>query len=103
MQDPEVKEIIVSPPIEAIGKIFIGDYAKSPQYVTELHDLLNNKSIPFILNKVMGVYYDNPSEKKSEDLRSFQGVFLIHENDYCDRSFTKVSLKGRYLYTKVGG
>lgn len=103
MQDPEVKEISISTPIEAIGKIFTGDYAKSPQYITEVYDLLNQKGIPFIPNKIMGVYYDNPTERKPEDLKSFQGVFPIHENENHDDSFTKLSLKGKYLYIKVSG
>jgi DNA gyrase inhibitor GyrI len=93
----------LSTPITAVGKVFIGDYAKSQQYVMELHDLLNQKSIPFITNKVMGVYYDNPQEKKPEDLKSFQGVFLNNPTQEVEPSLSKLSLKGNYLYTKVSG
>lgn len=105
MTNSEVKEIDLSTPISAVGRLFIGDYAKSQEYIMELHDLLNKKAIPFIPNKVMGVYYDNPQEKRPEELKSFHGVFLTNStgNDTIAPSITNLSLRGRYLYIKVSG
>lgn len=105
MQTPEVKEIKPSTSITAVGKVFIGDYGKSQQYITEVQGLLNKKSIPFITNKVMGVYYENPQEKKPDELRSFQGVFLTNNSgiENIDFDLTKLSLHGKYIYIKVSG
>jgi len=105
MQNIEVQEIKLSNPITAIGKVFIGDYGNSQQYITEVHDLLSQKSIPFIDNKVMGVYYDNPQDKKPEELRSFQGAFLSNQSDIdkIDSTLTQLTLQGNCIYTKISG
>jgi effector-binding domain-containing protein len=103
MQKPEVQEIDLLIPIKATGKTFIGDYAKAQQYIIELQAILNQKAVPFIPNRVMGIYYDNPQEKKSEELRSFHGLFLSRNNPSVGKALTEVSLSGKHLYIKVSG
>jgi len=103
MSIPQVHILPVDKPITVLGKIFQGDYAKSKDYVFQIQQELLKEEVSFIPYKVMGVYYDNPQEKKPEELRSFQGVFLSDEDVKIPEGFEKVSLKGRYLYTKVKG
>ena len=103
MQHPEVNEITVSVPIKSIGKVFTGDYAHSPKYITELETQFTGRSIPFIPNKVMGIYYDNPMEKKPEELKSFQGLFPLNESVPADETLTEMALSGTYLLTRVSG
>jgi DNA gyrase inhibitor GyrI len=103
MEKAVVKTINLNDPITAVGKTFNGDYAKSPEFVMEVQALLTKTSTPFIPNKALGVYYDNPEKTKAEELKCFQGVFLQNETEKIDPSLSKLSLKGNYLYTKVTG
>jgi DNA gyrase inhibitor GyrI len=103
MEKTIVKSINLNTPLTAVGKSFTGDYAKSPQFVKEVQEILSGTYTPFIQNKVLGVYYDNPEKTKSEELRCFQGVFLEDERDKFDPSLSKLTLSGNYLYTKVSG
>jgi DNA gyrase inhibitor GyrI len=98
-----VEKINLNVPITVVGKTFIGDYAKSPQFVTEVQETLAKTNTTFVPNKALGVYYDNPEKNKPENLRCFQGVFLQNETDDFDASLTKLTLKGNYLYTKKTG
>lgn len=103
MSSPQVITINLTKPITVIGKMFHGDYAKSYQYVTEVKDTLAKSSVHFIQNKVMGVYYDNPSEKKPEELKSFQAVFVRDPNSVIPDSLEKLQLIGNYIYVKITG
>lgn len=98
-----VQAINLPTPITVVGKYFTGDYAKSPQFITEIQEILSKSSTPFIPNKFLGVYYDNPEQTKTEDLKSFQGVFLEKENTKLDPSFSKLKIEGNFLYAKVTG
>lgn len=103
MEKVIVKNINLDSPLIAVGKSFTGDYAKSPQFVTEVQTILAKTYTPFIPNKVLGVYYDNPEKTKPEELKCFQGVFLEDDRDTFDPSLSKLTLNGSYLYTKVTG
>jgi hypothetical protein len=103
MNTPEVKSIVLEKPLTAAGKIFTGDYAKSPDYINEVKRGLEKAGISFDQYKVMGVYYDNPQEKKAEELKSFQGVFLQNGNTEVPSSFEKLNLKGNVLYVRMTG
>ena len=103
MQIPEVKVIDLETPVKSIGKIYTGDYSKSPQYIMEIQAAMKEKNIPFIENKVMGVYYDNPADKKPGELKSFQGVFLKEDIKYSGSSLTEIIISGKCVYTKVSG
>src|SRR5215831_15359675 len=103
MKKTEVQEVQLNAPIKAVGKIFTGDYAKSQEHILELINILNDKNIPFIANKIMGVYYDNPSEKQADELTSFQGIFLEGNQNLPDGSFVEVKLSGKHIYASVEG
>lgn len=103
MSASQVTAINLHKPLTAIGKIFTGDYSKSSQYIMEIQKELTDAAIPFIQTKIMGVYYDNPNEKKAEELKSFQGVFVTDPNAKIPESLTTLSLKGNYLYVKATG
>lgn len=103
MEKIPVRTVTLSSPIVAVGKMFTGDYVKSPQYVSEVQEILSATFTPFIPNKALGVYYDNPEKTKAEELKCFQGVFLQDNGDNFDPSLSKLTLKGNYLYTKVTG
>ena len=103
MEKAIVKIVDLETPIKAVGKTFIGDYAKSPRYITDVQEALAKTSTAFIPNKAMGVYYDNPENTKPEELKCFQGVFLQNDADKFDPSLSKFILRGNYLYTKVTG
>lgn len=103
MEKAIVQIINISRPITGVGKTFKGDYANSPNFVMKVQEILAKTSTPFIPNKVLGVYFDNPEKTKPEELNSFHGVFLQNENARFDPSLSKLSLKGNYLYTKVSG
>jgi len=103
MQKPEVREINIQSPIKAVGKIFTGDYAKSPEHIMELQAFFKETGIQFIENKVMGVYYDDPSRTNLRELTSFQGVFLTEKEIVRDVSVMEISLSGKYICTKVSG
>jgi|GEM_PF-3968735 len=99
----EVKEVQIGEAITAVGKIFRGDYAKTQEYILEVKKELRERNIAVLPGKVMGVYYDNPQHTPADELASFQGVFL--EDESADTGFLlhRLSLKGRYLFTKVSG
>jgi DNA gyrase inhibitor GyrI len=103
MENPQVKEIEIDTAIVAVGKSFIGDYAASPKYASEVKSILAAAPLPFIPNKVLGVYYDNPENTPVENLKCFQGFFLENENDFIPPALSKLTLKGKYLYIKVSG
>ncbi|CAN5644561.1 hypothetical protein BH11BAC1_BH11BAC1_09710 [soil metagenome] len=103
MSTSQVTTINLHEQLKVIGKTFIGDYSKSSQYIMEIQKELSDAGIPFIQTKVMGVYYDNPNEKKAEELKSFQGVFVTDPNAKIPASLTQLSLKGNYLYVKATG
>lgn len=103
MEIPKVQIIQIDSAITAVGKSFLGDYADSPRYATEVQKLLSNASIPFIPNKVLGVYYDNPESTPLAHLRSFQGFFLTEESRFIDPSLSRLSIQGNYLHTRVSG
>jgi hypothetical protein len=103
MEKPQVKVIQLDTGITAVGKSFVGDYSASPQYASEVQKLLTAAAIPFIPNKVMGVYYDNPETSPIESLKCFQGFFLEDKESHLDPALSRITLKGKYLYTKVAG
>lgn len=103
MSIPQVHIISITRPITATGKIFQGDYAQAPKYISQIQQELEREGVSFLPNKVMGVYYDNPQETKTEDLKSFQGVFTGDEKHKAGSSLTSLSLSGNYLYVKVSG
>jgi hypothetical protein len=45
MEKSTVKTINISSDITVVGKTFMGDYAKSPQFVTEVQASTNNQQI----------------------------------------------------------
>jgi DNA gyrase inhibitor GyrI len=103
MESPQVKVVRIEPVITAAGKTFMGDYAASPKYAAEVQNLLTAASIPFIPNKVIGVYYDNPEVTRVEDLRCFQGFILENEPRSINPPLSRLTIAGKYLYTKVTG
>ena len=103
MHKTEVKEVNIESPIKAVGKVFTGDYAKSPQFVMELQTLFKEQQIPFFENKVLGVYYDDPSKKMPEELKSFQGLFPSPEYTAQDTALEEISIEGKYICAKVSG
>jgi DNA gyrase inhibitor GyrI len=103
MSKPEVQTVDLKNPIKVVGKHFKGDYNKSIQYIEEVQHDLKKRGIAFIQNKVFGIYYDNPQNTTTEELRSFQAVFPENDFDEMESSLTLVELKGKFLYTKVTG
>jgi effector-binding domain-containing protein len=103
MENFKPQEITLSSPIKAYGKVFIGDYGKAPQYIGEVQAALNKTSTRFIPNKVMGVYYDSPEQKKTEDLKSFHGVFVRDNGLAAEITLDAVEFSGKCLYVKVSG
>ncbi len=103
MENPPVQVVQVEPAITAVGKTFMGDYSASPKYASEVQNLLSAASIPFIPNKVIGVYYDNPETTPAEELRCFQGFLVENEPPFIDPPLSRLALAGKYLYTKVTG
>ena len=86
-----------------LGKSFIGDYAKSQQYVMEVQEELSRENIQYIPYKVVGIYFDNPAEKLSDTLRSFHGVFPQGEQSVENSSLEKKEFSGRFLYVQLKG
>jgi DNA gyrase inhibitor GyrI len=103
MASIKVEEVNIKEPLVVVGKMFQGDYAKSQQYITEVQQLLVDAAVQFLPNKVMGVYYDNPNEKKAEELKSFQGLFVSAPNVNLPKGVQKLELKGDYIYVKATG
>ncbi len=103
MSNISVQQISIVNPIKAVGKTFTGDYSQSFAYIKEVQALLDALSVKWIPNKVLGIYYDHPAEKKPEDLRSFQGVFTEHDQSILTGTLSTLELKGSFLYTKVSG
>ena len=103
MNPIKVEQISIMQPIKAVGKTFTGDYGKSPKFIEEVQNELNKESIRYFPNKVLGIYYDNPFEKKAEELRSFQAVILSEPQQVRNNELTVFELKGNYIYTKVVG
>jgi effector-binding domain-containing protein len=103
METIKPHEINLPAPIKAYGKVFTGDYAKAVHYIREIQAALNKRSIPFIANKVMGVYYDNPEQTKAEDLRSFHGVFIVNNDREAEITLAPLEFSGKCLYIKVTG
>jgi effector-binding domain-containing protein len=101
---PKVKRITLEKQIVAVCKEFFGPYEKAPEYVTEMKNYLSRAGIPYKPHEVLGVYFDNPQEKKPEELRSFQGVVVEKEVEVKPPYFVYTMKKGtEYLYTKVKG
>lgn len=103
MINHHVKVVQIDKAITAIGKSFTGDYAASPKYASEVQNMLTEAGITFVPNKVMGVYYNNPESTATEKLKCFQGFFPENENYTPNPALYRVTLKGKYLYTKVSG
>jgi hypothetical protein len=98
-----VTSIKVPEPMIVAGKIFQGDYWNSQGYITEVKGDLEKASIPFVQTKVLGIYYDNPNEKKPGELRSFQGVFITDQKAKLPDSLELLSMRGNFLYVKSTG
>lgn len=103
MTTPAVSIVTITEPMIVVGKTFVGDYAKSQQFVTEVQDILSSENTPFIPYKVMGIYYDNPQEKSPDTLRSFHGVFPQGEQSVKNSSLEKKELSGKFLYVQLQG
>ncbi len=103
MSNLKVTEITLAKPIIVVGKLFTGDYAKSPEYISVTMEILRSAGISFDERKVIGVYYDNPNNKKPEELKSFQGVFIDHSNIEIPGELEICQLKGNFLYVKATG
>jgi DNA gyrase inhibitor GyrI len=101
----EVEEIALITPIKVIGKVFYGDYGKAYEYIQSVQAELDQHSIRWKKNKVFGLFYDNPNEKKADDLKSFQGVFVEESENQLPSEipFMTLEVKGKFLYTKVSG
>ena len=103
MTTPFVNTVTLNKPLVAAGKIFKGDYSNAQHYITDVQNELKEASVDFTPNKILGIYYDNPQNKKAEELTSFQGVFLQHANLKLPQGFNKIILSGNFLYVKVKG
>lgn len=103
MEKPRVQVVHIETPIEAVGKLFIGDYAASPKYASEVQSILAAAALTFIPTKVLGVYYDNPENVPVDNLKCFQGFFIENKNDFIPPELSALTLKGKFLYTKVCG
>ncbi|AYB31612.1 AraC family transcriptional regulator [Chryseolinea soli] len=103
MSNITVQQISIVQPIKAVGKNFTGDYRQSFAYIKEVQTLLDALSVKWIPNKVLGIYYDHPAEKKAEDLQSFQGVFTENEQVIPTGALSTIELAGSFLYTIVSG
>ena len=103
MTQPTVQQVVLTEPLVIYGKHFRGDYARSPQYITEVMDLLKQAGIDYQPNKALGIYYDNPQQTKAEELRCFQGVFVSDEAAAVPPALEKFVLTGKYLYISITG
>jgi len=103
MDAVKVTTVVLEKPLTVVGKMFTGDYANSPAYVTEVQKELETQFIPFVPYKVMGVYYDNPQTTPAAELKSFQGVFVQDEGANINEPLTRLSLQGNYLYVRATG
>ena len=100
---PTVRQVDLEEPLVIYGRHFQGDYARSPQYITEVMELLKQAGIDYQPNKALGIYYDNPQQKSPEELRCFQGVFINDAAAAVPQSLEKFVLTGRYLYVNITG
>jgi len=98
-----INTIGIDVPILLLGKHFTGDYSNSQNYVTEVQDLLKTEGIEHVPFKVMGVFYDNPQEKKVDELRSFHAVYPIDPVASEKSSLEKFLLHGNFLQVKIKG
>jgi effector-binding domain-containing protein len=103
MPEAIARPIVLNESPVILGRLFRGDYANSPLFIKEIIKALNNAYIPFIPNKILGVYFDHPQQKKVEDLLSFQGAFIPGEVEVIPFSLERFYLVGNYLYVKVIG
>jgi DNA gyrase inhibitor GyrI len=103
MDAVKVKTVTLDGPLTVVGKIFTGDYANSPAYITEVQKELEAQFIPFVPYTVIGVYYDNPQTTPAAGLKSFQGVFVQDEGAKINNPLTRMLLQGNYLHVKVTG
>jgi len=99
----KVSTVQLTEPIRIIGKHFTGDYSRSPQYVTEVQDILKTEQIAFTPYTVIGIYFDDPREKKPEDLKSFHAVFPLDDQDISKSKLEFMSLEGTFLQVRVQG
>ncbi len=100
---PNVERITLQREIVSVCKEFFGPYENVKEYVTEVESYLRKNNIPFPPYNVFGVYFDDPSQKKPEELRSFQGVVVEKPVTVTAPYFLYTMKRGEYLYTKVGG
>ena len=100
---PEVKRVTVEEEVITVSKEFFGPYEKVRDYVNEVKNHLATQNIPSIPYKVLGVYFDDPRQKKPEELRSIQGVAVEKEVEVQAPYFIYKLKRGEYLYTKVSG
>jgi len=99
----KVSTIQITKPLTILGKHFTGDYSKSPQFVTEVQNALQNENIAFTPYKVIGIYYDDPRETKPEELRSFHAVFPTDDENITKSNLESMSLEGKFLQVRVEG
>ena len=100
-KSPRVNTLILNNPFTVAGKLFKGDYSKSKEYIDQVKSELENGGVLYEQFKVLGVYYDNPHEKKAHELRSFQGAFLCDPRAEIPDSLEKLSLEGNFLHGKL--
>lgn len=100
---PTVERIALQQEIVSICREFFGPYENVKEYVTEVESYLRTNNIPFLPYSVFGVYFDDPTQKKPGELRSFQGVVVEKPVAVATPYFIYRMKRGDYLYTKVGG
>ena len=100
---PTVERITLQQEIVSVCREFFGPYENVKEYVTEVESYLRKNNIPFPPYNVFGVYFDDPSQKKPEEMRSFQGVVVEKPVTVAAPYFIYRMKRGDYLHTKVGG
>ena len=99
----KINSISIEEPIVLLGRHFTGDYFNSQKYVTEVQEQIQREKIEFTPYKVAGIFYDNPQEKKADELRSFHAVFPTDKKSIGKSLLEKFELKGNFLQVKVVG
>jgi len=96
---PEVERITLSKEIVAVCREFFGPYEQAPAYVTDVEKYLEAQKIPSLPFNAFGVYFDDPSQKRPEELRSYQGVLVEKEVEVKPPYFVYKMKQKEYLHT----
>lgn len=90
-------EIIqIKTPVLCVCREFRGDYMRSSEFVSDVAGFLEKNGLTYLDRQIIGIYFDNPGNTPSNELRSWQGVLV--DTDYeLDEPYFMYRIEGEYV------